>query len=75
MSNPIEVVEAQNAVIRIQSEVIDELFVLLMQHINAEEADRLPVLQKINRAAMLREDIPGASVSEKGGNAWATSRE
>lgn len=73
MSNPVEVVEAQNAVIRIQSEVIDELFILLMQHISAEEADQLPVLQKINHAATLREDIPGASCMEEGGGAWDTS--
>lgn len=57
MSNPVEIVERQNAIIRIQSGVIDDLFVLLMQHISAEEADRLPVLDKINQAASLREEI------------------
>ena len=38
-SGPLEIVEQQNAIIRIQSGVIDELFLLLMQHISAEEAD------------------------------------
>lgn len=57
MSNQIEIVERQNAIIRIQSGVIDDLFVLLMQHISAEEADRLPVLDKINQAASLRKEI------------------
>lgn len=57
MLNPVEVVERQNAIIKIQSDVIDELFILLMQHIGAEEADRLPVLAKINQAAEIRREI------------------
>jgi len=55
----LKTVETQNSIIRIQSEVIDELFRLLLQHISAEEADSLPVLQKINTAASLRQDIGG----------------
>ena len=43
--DPLKVVEQQNAIIRIQSGVIDELFILLMQHISAEEAgDRKSVV-------------------------------
>lgn len=42
MLNPVEIVEKQNAIIRIQSDVIDELFLLLMQHVSADEVDRLP---------------------------------
>ncbi|MBQ7562774.1 MAG: hypothetical protein IJT16_02160 [Lachnospiraceae bacterium] len=64
MSNLAETIEQQNAVIRIQSEVIDELFILLLQHITAEEADRLPAIEKINTAAKLREKIPGAEPYE-----------
>lgn len=60
MSDPVEVVEVQNRIIRMQSDVINDLFLLLLQHITAEEADRLPVVKKINEAAELRE-----SVSEK----------
>lgn len=55
--NPVEVVEKQNAIIRIQSGVIDDLFLLLMQHISAEEADALPVIDKINQAAEIRREI------------------
>ncbi len=55
--DPLKVVERQDAIIRIQSTVIDELFLLLMQHINAEEADRLPVLDKIDTAAKIRQDL------------------
>ena len=44
---------------KLQAEVIDDLFLLLMQHITAEEADRLPVIDKINRAANLHKEIDG----------------
>lgn len=53
----LEIVEKQNAIIRIQSGVIDELFLLLMQHISAEEADKLPVIARINQAAEIRREI------------------
>lgn len=55
--DPLKVVEQQNAVIRIQSGIIDELFLLLMQHISAEEADALPVIARINQAAEIRCEI------------------
>lgn len=57
--NQIEIVERQNAIIQIQSGVIDELFRLLMQHISADEADRLPVVGRINAAASLRRFMEG----------------
>lgn len=34
--NALEVIESQNAIIKIQSDAINELFELLMQHISAE---------------------------------------
>lgn len=55
--DPLKVVEQQNAVIRIQSGVIDELFLLLMQHIDAGEADKLPCIARINQAAEIRAEI------------------
>ena len=55
--DPLKVVEQQNAIIRIQSGVIDELFILLMQHISAEEADSLPCIARINQAAEIRAGI------------------
>ena len=55
--DPLKVVEQQNAIIRIQSGVIDELFILLMQHISAEEAGSLPCVDRINLAAGIRRDI------------------
>lgn len=47
----------QGKIIRLQSEVIDDLFLLLLQHISAEEADRLPVMGKIETAVRLREGV------------------
>ena len=57
MADLTETVEKQNIIIRIQSSVINELFQLLMQHISADEADALPVAQRINQAAELRQWI------------------
>ena len=55
--NALEVIESQNAIIKIQSDAINELFELLMHHISAEEADKLQVVEKINLAAQIREGI------------------
>ena len=38
-------------------EVHKELFSLLMQHISADEADALPVVERINEAAGFRQWI------------------
>lgn len=57
MADLTETVEKQNIIIRIQSSVINELFQLLMQHISADEEDALPVAQRINQAAELRQWI------------------
>lgn len=55
--DPLKIVEQQNAIIRIQSGVIDELFILLMQHISADEAGALPCIDRINQAAQIRAGI------------------
>ena len=55
--DPLKIIEQQNAIIRIQSGVIDELFLLLMQHISVEEADALPVIARMNQAAEIRREI------------------
>lgn len=53
----ISILGMQNAIIKMQSDVIYELVSLLAQHITAEEMDRLPCIQKINEAAGLRNQI------------------
>lgn len=52
----LELFESQSEIIRIQSEVIDDLFRLLGQHLEADGLDSLPVIEKINRAASLRKE-------------------
>lgn len=60
MSNPLEVVEVQAKIISMQSETIKELFQLLAQHMAVEELDRLPCVERLNRAAALHSGIqPG----------------
>lgn len=55
--SPTEIIERQNEIIRIQSDSVNDLFRLLMEHITVEEADRLPVLKKLNHAAELKAEI------------------
>ena len=55
--NDINIIETLNAIIRLQSTIIDELFVLLAQHITVDELDKLPVIDKINEAAKLGVDV------------------
>ncbi|MBR1471875.1 MAG: hypothetical protein IJ600_09580 [Lachnospiraceae bacterium] len=50
-----EIQAAQEEIIMLQGEVIDDLFRLLMRHINADEMK--DELEKINRAAMLKKEL------------------
>lgn len=52
-----EAIDRLTVVTKIQSDVIDELFLLLMQYMDPEEVDTLPAVDKINRAAMLRREL------------------
>lgn len=56
-----ETIERLNAIITIQAKAIEELYLLLLQHISVEEADSLSVVKEINRAAELRAEIGGIS--------------
>lgn len=58
--NALQIVEVLDTVTRMQADVITDLFTLLLQHITAEEADRLPCVEKLNRAAGLRADLDKA---------------
>lgn len=53
----LKIIDTQNTIIKIQSDVINELFLLLMNHIEIKEIDNLPVINKINLAAELRRKI------------------
>lgn len=52
----IELFEAQNEIIRLQSEVIDEMLKLLSMHLEPQELNSLPAIEKINKAAMIRRE-------------------
>lgn len=54
-----ETIEKMSSIINIQQKAIEELFQLLMQHIAAEEADKLSVVKEINLAAEIRAEIGG----------------
>ena len=44
-------------IIRIQSDVIDALYLMLLQHVTVEELDKVPCMDDMERAARLKADI------------------
>ncbi len=52
--NVTEVFCTQQTIIDLQSKVINELYLQLMQYITPEEADSLDCIAKINKAAELK---------------------
>lgn len=57
MIDPLDIIEKQNEVIRIQSDVINGLLNDLMQYITVEEADKLPEVTQINLATQIKNEI------------------
>ena len=53
----VELIQSQDMIIRTQSEVIQELFIVLGCHISAEEIDNLPQVRKLNGMAKVKEYI------------------
>lgn len=53
----LEAFETLQAIIHLQSKVIDQLFVLILQYISVEEADKLEILGTIKEAAKLKADL------------------
>lgn len=49
-----EAMETMGKIVRLQSDVIDELFLVVLQHITAEEAAALPCMERAKEAALLR---------------------
>lgn len=47
----------QQEQIRLQKEIIDEIFLLLCQYVSADELDHLPCVAKINHVAMLHNEM------------------
>lgn len=56
-TNLTESFEIQNSIIRMQSQIINELIIILIQHEAIESIDEMPFVDKINEAAKLKESI------------------
>lgn len=56
-TNLTESFEVQNSIIRMQSQIINDLIIILMQHEAIESIDEIPFVDKINEAAKLKEKI------------------
>ena len=52
-----ETIEIQNAIIKGQADIINDLLLLLMQHEAVEKVDDLPGIAKINQMASMRSQI------------------
>lgn len=57
LHNSYEIVNKYSQIIGLQKQIIDELFLLLCQHLAAEELDTLPCVDKINLTADIYKDI------------------
>ena len=56
-ANMAEIVDVQNTIIRMQSDIINQIFLILGQYVSMEELDNMEVLEKINEAARLRASL------------------
>lgn len=52
-----ELVDRQNTIIKEQADIIDNLFLLLLQYVPAEELDKSKEVEQINHIALLKEEI------------------
>ena len=57
MLSSIEIIDTQNTIIKMQSEIIYDLFGLLKQYVSVEELDNIPTVKKINDVARMNEEI------------------
>jgi hypothetical protein len=61
----VELVERQNAVIKEQADIIDSLFLLLLQHTTAEELEGSNEVKRINQVAALKDNLENISMREE----------
>lgn len=57
MLSSIEIIDTQNTIIKMQSEIIYDLFGLLKQYVSVEELDNIPTIKKINDVARMNGEI------------------
>lgn len=56
-TNLTESFEIQNSIIRMQSQIINDLIIILMQHEAIESIDEMPFVNTINEVTKLKEKI------------------
>lgn len=61
----VELVERQNVVIKGQADIIDSLFLLLLQHTTAKELEGSNEVKRINQVAALKDNLENISVREE----------
>ena len=61
----VELVERQNAVIKEQADIIDSLFLLLLQYTTAEELEGSNEVKRINQVAALKDNLENISMREE----------
>ena len=59
-----ELIEKQNAIIKEQADIIDSLFLLLLQHTTAEELEGSNEVKRINQVAALKDSLEDISMRE-----------
>lgn len=52
-----ELVDKQNHIIKEQADIIDRLFLLLLQHVSAEDLNNSYEVEKIGHVVLLKEEI------------------
>lgn len=55
--NNIEIIETQNEIIKLQSDVINDLFRTLSNYMTLEEIDKMESVKKINLAAQIKSNL------------------
>ena len=62
--NLAELIERQNTVIKEQADIIDGLFLLLLQHTTTEELEGSNEVKRINQVAVLKDSLENISMRE-----------
>lgn len=62
--NLAELIERQNTVIKEQADIIDGLFLLLLQHTTIEELEGSNEVKRINQVAALKDSLENISMRE-----------
>lgn len=62
--NLVELIERQNMIIKEQADIIDSLFLLLLQHTTVEELEGSNEVKRINQVAALKDSLEDISMRE-----------